>query len=67
MGLTFLEPLMANGPWAAVFVICAPIAAIVIMFLWALLLVPKDKRVEAIKAMAELAKAVKPGKSKQLP
>ncbi|GIM78039.1 hypothetical protein [Actinoplanes auranticolor] len=67
MGLTFLEPLMANGPWAAVLVICAPIAAIVIMFLWALALVPRDKRVEAIEAMAGLIKAMRPGKKNQLP
>ncbi|GAA3937248.1 hypothetical protein GCM10022629_54210 [Amorphoplanes auranticolor] len=48
-------------------VICAPIAAIVIMFLWALALVPRDKRVEAIEAMAGLIKAMRPGKKNQLP
>jgi hypothetical protein len=67
VGLTFLEPLMANGPWAAVLVICTPMAAIVIMFVCAMRLVEKSKRVEAIKAMAELAKAIRSGKSKQLP
>ncbi|MCG5464848.1 hypothetical protein MED01_003105 [Micromonospora sp. MED01] len=67
MGLTFLEPLMANGPWAAVLVTCTPMAAIMIMFICALLLVEKSKRVEAIKAMAELVKALRPGKKNQLP
>ncbi len=67
MGLTFLEPLMANGPWAAVLVVCAPLVAIVIMFVCAMLLVDKSKRVEAIKAMAELVTALRPGKQKQLP
>jgi hypothetical protein len=45
-------------------VICALLAAIVIMFVCAMLLVEKSKRVEAIKAMAELAKAIRPGKPK---
>jgi hypothetical protein len=58
VGLTFLEPLMANVPWAAVLVICAPMGAIVIMFLGALALVPKEKRVDAISGMAEVLKAV---------
>ncbi|WP_158630812.1 MULTISPECIES: hypothetical protein [Micromonospora] len=39
----------------------------VIMFICALLLVEKSKRVEAIKAMAELVKALRPGKKNQLP
>ena len=64
MGLTFLDPLAANGPWALALSICAPLAAIVIMFVVALILVPKDKRVEAIKAMAELVRALRPGRSK---
>ena len=42
-------------------------AAIVITFLWALWPVPKEKRVEAINAMAELVEAVRPGKRNQLP
>jgi hypothetical protein len=67
VGLSFLDPLMANGPWAAVLVVCAPTLAIVIMFVCAMVLVPRDRRVEAIKAMAELVKALKPGKRKQLP
>jgi hypothetical protein len=58
---------MANGPWAAVLVICALPAAIVIMFVAAILRAPRDKCVEAIKAMAELVKALRPGKQKQLP
>jgi hypothetical protein len=66
MTFTFLEPLLANGPWAAVLVICAPTAAIIVMFLWALLLVPKDERIEAIRAMAELARAIRPDKTKRL-
>jgi hypothetical protein len=65
VGLSFLEPLAANGPWAAVLVVCAPIAAIVIMFVCAMILVPKDRRVEAIRAMAELARELKPGRSKR--
>jgi hypothetical protein len=62
-----LEPLMANGPWAAVLVICAPMAGIVIMFVAAMLLVERPKRVEAIKAMAELVKAIRPSKQGRLP
>jgi hypothetical protein len=54
--------LLATGPWAAVLVICAPMAAIVIMFVCAMLLVEKPKRVEAIKAMADLIKAIKPSR-----
>ena len=64
MGLTFLDPLAANGPWAAALSICAPLAAIVIMFVVAMLLVPRDKRVEAITAMAELVRAIRHGRSK---
>jgi hypothetical protein len=67
VGLNFLEPLMANGPWAAVLVICAPMAAIVIMFVCAMVLVPKNMRVEAINAMAELVRAIRPGGPKRLP
>nr|WP_221375342.1 hypothetical protein [Actinoplanes polyasparticus] len=67
MALTFLEPLLANAPWAAVLIVCVIPAAIVIMFLWALLLVPKDKRVEAIEAMAKLVRELRAGKSRQLP
>jgi hypothetical protein len=59
-----ISPLMANGPWAFVLVVCAPIGALVIMFVCAMLLVEKPKRVEAIKAMAELARAIRPGKDK---
>lgn len=61
MGLTFLEPLMAGGPWVAVLVVCAPLVAIVIMFVCALILVPRRRRVEAIRAMAELIRALRPG------
>jgi hypothetical protein len=67
VGLPNLEPLLANGSWVFVFVVCAPMVAIVIMFVFALCLVEKSKRVEAIRAMAELVKAIRPGKSKQLP
>ena len=65
MSKSILEPLMANGPWAAVLVICAPMAAIVVMFVCAMVLVPKDKRVEAIRAMAVLVKAIRPGNRNQ--
>jgi hypothetical protein len=65
--LANLEPLLRNGPWACVLVVCAPIAAIVIMFIFALCLVEKSKRVEAIKAMADLVCALRPGKRNQLP
>ncbi|MET8149392.1 hypothetical protein ACIBSW_34565 [Actinoplanes sp. NPDC049668] len=67
MWFAFLEPLMANGPWAAVLVICMPMFAIMVMFVCAMLLVEKPKRVEAIKAMAELVQALKPGKRGPLP
>lgn len=65
--LAFLEPLMANGPWAAVLVIVAPMAAIVIMFVVAMFLVPKGGRVDAIKAMADLVRALRPAKRNQIP
>ena len=67
MGLTFLEPLMANAPWAAVLIVCAIPVAIVVMFVVALFRAPRENCVEAIKAMAELAKALRPGKQRQLP
>jgi hypothetical protein len=67
VGLTFLEPLLAGGPWAAVLVICAPMAAIVIMFVFAMVLVEKSERVDAIQAMAELVKALRPGTRKPRP
>jgi hypothetical protein len=63
--LTFLEPLMANGPWAAVLIVCAFLTAFVIMFVCAMLLVERSRRVDAIKAMAELAKALRPGRTKR--
>jgi len=59
-----LQPLMANTPWAVVLIICAPILGIVIMVAVCVLSVPKDKRIEAIKASAEVVKAMKTGKSK---
>lgn len=62
-----IEPLLNHGPWALVLVVCGPVAAIVIMFVFAMLLVPKDKRVDAIKAMAELVRAIKSGKRGQVP
>ncbi|MEU7907625.1 hypothetical protein [Actinoplanes sp. NPDC049118] len=58
---------MTNVPWAAVLVICTPMAAITIMFLWAIWMVEKSRRVEAIKAMAELVKALRPGRRNRLP
>lgn len=64
MSSSILEPLMTNGPWAVVLVVCAPMAAIMIMFVFALCLVNKAERVEAIKAMADLVRALRPGKSK---
>jgi hypothetical protein len=67
MGLTFLEPLMVNGPWAAVLVVCAPLVAIVIMFVSALILVPRGSRVDAIHAMAELVKALRPSATGRRP
>jgi len=57
----FLEPLLTGGPWAVVLVICAPMVAIVIMFVCALALVPRRRRVDAIRAMAELVRALRPG------
>jgi hypothetical protein len=42
-------------------------AAIVIMFVVAMFLVPKDRRVDAIKAMADLVRALRPAKRNQLP
>ncbi len=67
MGLSVVEPILTAGPWAFVLVVCAPTAAIMIMFVAALVLVPKDKRVEAIEAMANFVKAIKPGKRGPLP
>jgi hypothetical protein len=67
VGLQNVEPLLASGPWACVLVVCAPIAAIVIMFVCAMFAVPKGERVEAIKAMAELVRALKPSKRSRLP
>ena len=64
---SYLEPLAANGPWAAALTICAPLAAIVIMFVCAMALVEKPKRVEAIKAMAELVRALRSGRKNKLP
>jgi hypothetical protein len=58
MGVEFLDPLLATGPWAAVLVICAPLAAIMVMFVCALVLVPRNRRVEAIRAMAKLVRAL---------
>jgi hypothetical protein len=65
MSFSFLDPLLANGPWAAVLVVCAPLAAIVVMFVCALVLVPRKRRVEAIRAMAELVKALPPGRGRR--
>lgn len=67
MGLTVLEPLMANAPWAVVLIICVIPVAIVVMFVVALFRAPRENCVEAIKAMADLVKALRPGKQKQLP
>jgi hypothetical protein len=60
-----LQPLLANAPWAAVLIICAPILAIVVMVAICVWSVPKPDRVEAIKAAAEVVRAMKPGKPKQ--
>jgi hypothetical protein len=57
----FLEPLLIGGPWAVVLVVCAPMVAIVIMFVCALALVPRRRRVKAIRAMAELIRALRTG------
>jgi hypothetical protein len=62
-----LHPLLANAPWAVVLIICAPILGIVTMVAICVLSVPKDKRIEAIRASAEVVKAMKPGKSKGSP
>jgi len=58
---------MQNAPWAIVLIICAPIVGIVIMVAVCVLSVPKDKRVDAIKAVAEVVRAMKVGKSKPMP
>jgi hypothetical protein len=42
-------------------------AAIVIMFVFAMVLVEKSERVDAIQAMAELVKALRPGTRKPRP
>lgn len=69
--LTLLEPLMATAPWAAAVLIALPVLgaavlliAIVIMFVTAMRRVPEGQRVEAIKAMAELARELRPGRRK---
>jgi hypothetical protein len=62
VGLSCLEELLATGPWAFALVVCAPTAGIVIMFVVAVLLVPKSDRVKAIEAMADVVRAIKPGK-----
>lgn len=67
MGSSSLEALLDVGPWAFVIVMCTPIAAIVIMFIVALLLVPKNKRVEAISAMAAFVRALRVGRRGRLP
>ena len=64
MSLSTIEPLLTNGPWALVLVVCTPIVAIVIMFVFALCLVEKSRRVEAIKAMADLVRALRPGRKR---
>jgi hypothetical protein len=60
-----LQPVMANAPWAAVLVICVPILAVVAIVAICVLSVPKDKRVDAIKASAEVVKAMRLGSSKR--
>ncbi|GIM91867.1 hypothetical protein Ato02nite_036600 [Paractinoplanes toevensis] len=62
-----LQPLAENAQLTIVLVVCAPLTAIVIMFVVALIRAPREKCVEAIKAMAEVARALRSGKSKQSP
>ena len=69
--LTLLEPLMATAPWAAAVLIALPVIGgtvlligIVVMFVTAMRRVPEGQRVEAIKAMADLACALRPGRRK---
>ncbi|MEU8242359.1 hypothetical protein AB0C07_29265 [Actinoplanes missouriensis] len=67
MGLAILEPLLTGGPWAFALVVCAPMIAIVVMFVFAILRVPRDESVEAIRAMADLIRALRPGRRNRLP
>ena len=56
-----LQPISEIAQWAFV-IVCVPMVALVIMFVSGLLLVPKDKRIKAIKEMAKMARAIRFGK-----
>jgi mannitol-specific phosphotransferase system IIBC component len=58
------QALMASAPWAAVLVICVPSVVVLLIVCICVFSVSKDKRVEAMKASAEVIKAMKPGKAK---
>jgi hypothetical protein len=64
VNLLDLQSVAHSAPWAVVLAICITPVVILLIFCIGVWSVPKDDRVEAIKACAEVIKAMKPGKSK---
>ncbi|MFI6079330.1 hypothetical protein ACIA5C_48300 [Actinoplanes sp. NPDC051343] len=61
-----VQPLMQNAPWAVVLIICIPSVVVLLIVCIGVFSVSKSDRVEAIRACAEVVKAMKPGKSKSI-